>query len=108
MVLIGIGILVLAMVLIYVSALAQQDSNGQIGIFALMMGIIVMGVGVGIIMHESYKTEAINIKAEVLQHLNINNSVTLTLEDKVFTYQLNDSTMVDLFEYLTEEDDTNE
>lgn len=108
MVLIGIGILVLAMALVYVSGLAHTDNNGQISIFALMMGIIVTGVSVAIIMHESYKTEAINIKAEVLQHLNSNKSVTLTLEDKVFTYQLNDSTMVDLFEYLTEEDDTNE
>ncbi len=108
MVLIGISILMLAMALIYVSGLAQMDKNGQMSVLALIAGIITMGVSVAIIMHESYKTEAINIKAEVLQHLNSNKSVTLTLKDKTFIYQLNDSTMVDLFEYLTVEEDTNE
>lgn len=103
----GITITVLVIVLIIISILAYKDNQKKIAIFGMIMAIITIGAVITITIHESNKSTAKDTKIEVLQHLNNNQGVTLTLtlKDKTVIYQLNDSTMVDLFNYLTKEDD---
>ncbi len=100
--------LILAIVTIIVAVAATTmattffiEGSPELGIVMGVLTAIVLLAGISLLVHTVKDDTTLQVKTEVLNHLTYTESVTLTPKDNEFFYQLNDSTMVELYEYLT-------
>ena len=77
------------------------EGEPTLGVAVGIIAVIVLLAGIALLTHIVKEDTTLQVKTQVLKHLTYTESVTLTPKDNEFFYQLNDSTMVELYEYLT-------
>ena len=94
-------IIVVAVAVAVMATMFFVEDAAALGIAMTIIAIVVLLSGIALLNLIVKENTTLQVKTEVLKHLTYTESVTLTPKDNEFFYQLNDSTMTDLYKYLT-------